>query len=46
MYLNGQGVARDGAQAVAWLRKAAEQGNTNAKNALQHMHEQDRDGAK
>jgi TPR repeat protein len=27
MYVGGQGVPRDYAQAVVWLRKAAEQGN-------------------
>jgi soluble lytic murein transglycosylase-like protein len=34
MYLNGRGVARDDASAVAWLRKAAAHGITQATNLL------------
>jgi|GEM_PF-5882453 len=34
MYEEGLGVAKDDAEAVTWYRKAADQGNVNAKNAL------------
>ena len=34
MYLNGQGVRQDVAQAAQWFRKAAEQGVANAQNNL------------
>jgi hypothetical protein len=34
MYTNGQGVAQDYKEAVAWYRKAAEQGHTGAQNNL------------
>jgi len=34
MYLAGRGVARDDAQALAWLSKAADQGNALAQKAL------------
>ena len=33
-YDNGQGVPQDDAQAVAWFRKAAEQGDANAQHNL------------
>jgi len=36
-YRDGRGVARDDAQAVAWFRKAASQGNTEAQEALRKM---------
>jgi uncharacterized protein len=34
MYANGQGVRRDEAQAAAWYRRAAEQGDASAQNNL------------
>ena len=34
MYANGEGVARDYAEAVRWYRKAAEQGHAVAQNKL------------
>ena len=34
MYLKGQGVAQDDAQAVAWLHKAADNGHAGAQNNL------------
>jgi len=34
MYRDGQGAARDFAQAAAWLRKAADQGNASARYNL------------
>jgi TPR repeat protein len=38
MYPEGDGVPNDGAEAAIWLRKAADQGNAEAKSALQSMH--------
>jgi uncharacterized protein len=38
MYLNGQGVPRDYATALSWLRKAAEQGYADAQNFLGQMY--------
>ena len=38
MYDNGEGVAQDGAQAVAWYRRAAEQGSVAAQNNLALMY--------
>ena len=38
MYANGQGVAQDYAQAVAWYRKAADQGNADAQLNLGVMY--------
>jgi TPR repeat protein len=37
MYEHGCGVARDDAQAVAWYRKAAEQGDADARAALERL---------
>jgi TPR repeat protein len=37
MYGSGRGVAKDEAQAVAWMRKAASRGNADAKKALDKM---------
>ena len=37
MYGDGRGVAQDDAQAVAWYRKAAEQGDAAAQNNLGWM---------
>lgn len=37
MYERGKGVAQDYAEAVKWYRKAAAQGNENAKNKLKEM---------
>jgi TPR repeat protein len=37
MYAQGHGVARDDAQAVAWWRKAADQGNAAGQNDLGWM---------
>ena len=34
MYFNGRGVAQDEAEAVAWYRRAAEQGFANAQYNL------------
>ena len=34
MYFNGRGVAQDYKQAVAWIRKAAEQGDAKAQRIL------------
>jgi TPR repeat protein len=34
MYTKGLGVAQDEAQAIAWYRKAAAQGNVSAQNNL------------
>jgi TPR repeat protein len=45
MYAQGQGVARDDAQAVVWLRKAAGKGNADAQKALDWMYSQGRDDA-
>ena len=39
MYANGQGVAKDSAEAVKWYRKAAEQGRATAQNNLGLMYE-------
>jgi len=39
MYANGQGVAKDDAQAVAWIRQAAEQGDSGAQNNLGVMYD-------
>ena len=38
MYANGRGVAQDGALAVEWFRKAADQGNAQAQNNLGDIH--------
>ncbi len=38
MYLNGQGVARDNAEAAKWYRKAAEQGDAGAQFNLGVMY--------
>ena len=38
MYLNGQGVARDEAEAAKWFRKLAEQGRASAQYHLGVMH--------
>jgi TPR repeat protein len=38
MYANGQGVAKDDAQAASWYRKAAEQGSALAQNNLGSMY--------
>ncbi len=38
LYVNGQGVAKDDAEAVKWLRLAAEQGNAIAQNNLGFMY--------
>jgi len=38
MYANGRGVVRDGALAVEWFRKAADQGNAQAWNNLGEIH--------
>ncbi|HUJ79829.1 MAG TPA: PDZ domain-containing protein [Nitrospiria bacterium] len=46
MYANGQGVARDGAQAVSWYRKAAEQGHAGAQFKLGVIYEEGRGVAK
>jgi TPR repeat protein len=43
MYTNGEGVARDNAEAVKWYRKAAEQGYVDAQYNLGLMYE-DGDG--
>ena len=37
MYRDGQGVPQDDAQAAAWFRKAAEQGDAVAKQALERL---------
>ena len=37
MYAAGRGVARDDTEAVAWYRKAAEQGNALAQQNLDRM---------
>ena len=42
MYDNGRGVAQDDTQAVAWYRKAAEQGDANAQHRLGWMYENGR----
>jgi TPR repeat protein len=34
MLVEGEGVARDRATGVAWLRKAAERGNVRAREAM------------
>jgi len=39
MYENGWGICRDYAQAAAWYRKAAEQGNDMAQNSFGRMYE-------
>ena len=36
-YLNGEGVTKDYAEAVKWFRKAAEQGQAEAKEALKAL---------
>ncbi len=38
MYLEGQGIAKDQAQALAWFRKAAEQGLATAQVYLGWMY--------
>jgi uncharacterized protein len=37
LYHLGQGVSQDYVQAVAWYRKAAEQGDENARQALENL---------
>jgi hypothetical protein len=37
MYYNGDGVAKDDAEAVHWFRMAAEQGHTGAQAQLAKM---------
>ena len=37
-YAKGEGVPRDGAEAVKWYRKAAEQGHTAAQNNVAHAY--------
>ncbi len=39
-YLNGEGCTQDRAKAVAWFRKAAEQGNEDAKAALAELEQE------
>jgi TPR repeat protein len=46
MYERGWGVVKDEAQAVAWYRKAAAQGNVNAQYNLGVMYAQGRGVAK
>ena len=46
MYDQGSVVAKDDAQAVAWYRKAADQGDANAQNNLGVMYENGRGVAK
>jgi len=46
MYVNGRGVPQDDAEAVKWYRKAAEQGDADARNALAEMRRQGRGGLK
>ena len=36
-YENGRGITKNDEEAVKWYRKAAEQGNENAKNALKKL---------
>ena len=36
-YANGKGVAKDFLEAVKWFRKAAEQGDEDAKSALRRL---------
>ena len=36
-YWGEEGVVEDKVEAVKWYRKAAEQGNVNAKKALEHI---------
>jgi TPR repeat protein len=42
MYEQGRGIAQDDAQALAWYRKAAEQGDEQARNNLRRMEAQGR----
>jgi hypothetical protein len=37
MYRNGQGVTKNEAEAVKWYRRAAEQGNVDAKQDLKEL---------
>ena len=46
MYANGRGVAKDDAQAVAWYRKAADQGLAHAQDNLGRMYANGRGVAK
>jgi len=39
MYENGWGTSRDLGKAILWHRKAAEQGDTDAKDALSRLSE-------
>ncbi|MBQ7733902.1 MAG: SEL1-like repeat protein [Synergistaceae bacterium] len=39
MYYFGRGVAKNYSEAVKWFRKAAEQGDTDAQNALKRLNE-------
>jgi hypothetical protein len=43
MYLNGQGVPQNRQEAVAWFRKAADQGNAEAQTHLGFMYERGED---
>ena len=43
MYLNGQGVRQDYAEAVKWSRRAADQGNAAAQLNLGFMYEKSQD---
>ena len=38
MYAGGKGAPKDSAQAAAWFRKAAEQGDSTAQNSLGSMY--------
>ena len=38
-YVNGDGVRQNDVEAVKWWRKAAEQGNEDAKNVLKKLEE-------
>ena len=39
MYANGHGVAKDDEEAAYWYRKAADQGDEDAKEALARLEE-------
>jgi len=43
--MRGRGIARDNAQAIAWFRKAADQGNVDAQSILATMDKNGRDAA-
>ena len=44
MYYNGQGVAKNYAEAMKWFRKAADQGSANAQYGLGVMYDNDHAG--